>query len=258
MENKVLEFKKGTSGDKEKSYAKQHIDVDQPFDYADVTSVTGPEYVRHLNRDGIAFLPNEELKRNVVGYLLSDIAQPTTTKISGFRVADDYYHHAGHSWAQVLRGGWVRVGIDEFTSKVFGPVHTIRLPAVGDFLMQDDVGWVMLRNGHRAPVQSPVSGVVFAVNDRIKDHPELAHQDPYGNGWLCLLNPVSLEVNKKGLCSGKACFKWMEEENQRLLGLLGSRYEQMAATGGAPVDDIFGNCPDIDWDRLVKTFLRIG
>jgi hypothetical protein len=32
----------------------------------------------------------------------------------------------------------------------------------------------------------------------------------------------------------------------------------MAATGGEPIDDIFGHCPDIGWDRLVETFLRIG
>jgi glycine cleavage system H lipoate-binding protein len=259
MENNVYEFKKRTAdGEEKRSQRRQSIDIDQPFNYSDVASVTGSEYVRHLNRDGVAFLPNEELKRNAVGYLLKDMEMPTVTKVSGFRVADNYYHHIGHSWAHLLRGGWIRVGIDDFTSRVFGPAHTVHLPAVGDFLQQGDIGWTMNRNGFEAPMQSPVSGMVFAVNDRIKEHPELTHKDPYGDGWLFILNPVSLEINKKALCSGKECFQWMEQENQNLFELLGPRYQRLAATGGEPVDDIFGHFPEIDWGRLVKTFLRTG
>ncbi len=39
------------------------IGIDQPFDYNEVVAVTGPEYVHHLDRDGFAFLPYEELKK---------------------------------------------------------------------------------------------------------------------------------------------------------------------------------------------------
>ena len=44
--------------------AKELIGIDQPFNYKAVVSVTGPEYVRNLQTDGVAFLPYEELKRN--------------------------------------------------------------------------------------------------------------------------------------------------------------------------------------------------
>ena len=194
--------------------AKKFIGIDQPFDYEEVVSITGPEYVRNLHRDGIAVLPSEELKRNFVGLLLKDLEKPNCTKVSGFKVADDYYHHIGHSWTQLLRDGWVRIGMDDFTTKVFGQADAINLPSVGDFLMQGDVGWVMNRNGYKASMQSPVSGIVFAVNDRIKDYPELTHIDSYGEGWLFLLNPVSLETNKKALCSGRECFQWMERKTR--------------------------------------------
>ena len=257
MEKNVYEFKKKTADEQERGLdEKRRIDVDQPFYYQDVVSITGPEYVRHLNRDGIAVLPREELNTSVVGLVLKDMEKPTYTNVSGFRVADDYYHHIGHSWVQLLHGGWVRVGVDDFTSKVFGQANTINLPSAGDFLMQGEIGWTMNRNGHKAPMQSPVSGFVFAVNNRIKGHPEIIHKDPYGEGWLFLLNPVSLEMNKKALYSGKECFQWVESENRHLLSLLGSQYEQLAATGGEPIDDIFGHFPELDWNRLVKTFLR--
>lgn len=45
--------------------AKKLIGIDQPFDYKEVVSITGPEYVQYMGRDGFAFLPYEELKKNV-------------------------------------------------------------------------------------------------------------------------------------------------------------------------------------------------
>jgi DNA-binding response OmpR family regulator/flavodoxin len=42
---------------------KQLIGIDMPFDYAEVASVTGPEYIRHLESEGVSYVPYEELKK---------------------------------------------------------------------------------------------------------------------------------------------------------------------------------------------------
>ena len=134
MKNNIIEFKKKkTDGKKNGFHQKKLIGIDLPFDYEEVVSITGPEYVRHLHRDGIAVLSNEELKKNFADILLKAIETPTYVKLSGVQVADNYYHHIGHSWVQPLQDGWVRIGIDDFTSKVFGPADPIHLPNVGDF-----------------------------------------------------------------------------------------------------------------------------
>jgi len=257
MKNNVYELKKKKIHREEKElHTKSLIDLDQPFDYKEVAAVTGSEYVRNLQRDGMSFIFYEELKSNFADLLVNFVVKPKYTKVSGFRVADDYYHHIGHSWAQIENDGIVRVGIDDFTSKVFGPADRINLPSVDATLKQGEVGWVLTRNDHKAPMQSPLSGTVHTVNNRIKEQPEIAHNDPYGAGWLFLLEPSSLENNLKALLVGKECFQWLEKENQNLLELLGSTYERLAATGGGLIDDIYGHFPEIDWDRLVRTFLR--
>ncbi|MEJ2657801.1 MAG: glycine cleavage system protein H [Desulfobacterales bacterium] len=257
MKNNVIEFKvKKTDNKKNEFHQKKLIGIDLPFDYEEVVSITGPEYVRDLHRDGIAFLPNEELKKNFADTLIRAVEQPTFTKVSGVQVVDNYYYHNGHSWVQPLQDGWVRIGIDDFTSKIFGPVSHIKLPHVGDFLMQGEVGWVLDRNDHQAPMQSPVSGIVFAVNGSIKEQPEITHKDPYGEGWLFLLNPVSLNIDMKAFYQGKTCFQWIEKEILNLLKFLGPDCERLAATGGELIEDIFGHFPEIDWDQLVRTFLR--
>ena len=62
--------------------------------------------------------------------------------------------------------------------------------------------------------------------------------------------------NLKGLYYGKESIHWMDQESQNLLKLLGPEYEQLAATGGEPVSDVYGNFPELGWERLAKTFLK--
>lgn len=256
MKSIISELKKNKNSTKENGQqTKSLIGPDQPFDYDDVVAITGSEYVRRLHRDITVVLPYEKLKKNFADFLVDALKRLKYTQASGFRVPDDYYHHIGHAWAQQAHDGWVRIGIDDFTSKVFGPADIIRLPRVGDFLMQGEIGWIITRNDHEAPMQSPVSGIVCAVNDKVREHPRIVFNDPYGEGWLFFINPVSLEINMKELYHDEECFQWIEKEKQRLLELLGPRYEQLAATGGGLIDDIFGHFPEIGWDRLVKTFL---
>jgi DNA-binding response OmpR family regulator len=60
--------KKGKAVKKNKDQAfdaAQLIGIDQPFSYKEVASITGPEYVHHLQQDGVAFIPYEELKKNI-------------------------------------------------------------------------------------------------------------------------------------------------------------------------------------------------
>lgn len=254
MNRKVFEFKKKKDG--KEMGTKRLIAPDLPFDYEELVEATSEQYVRNLNRDGMSFLSHEEIKRNIDIFLFRSLKKPEYTNVSGYQVADDYYYHSGHSWVHMKLDGSVRIGIDDFTARVFGPVDTINLPSVGDFLKQGEVGWELNRNDHKAPMASPVSGTVMAVNNNVGKRPEITHDDPYDAGCLLLLDPSNLELDMKKLYMGKECFQWMEKENQILLELLGPRYERLAATGASPVNDIFGNFPEIAWDQLVKIFLR--
>jgi glycine cleavage system H lipoate-binding protein len=177
------------------------------------------------------------------------------TLASGYRLAPGYYYHAGHSWARFEHGGRIRVGFDDFLVKLFGPLDRIELPGLGASLRQDQIGWRFSRNRKKASVHSPVSGTVLTVNYRTQDHPAIAHQDPYNEGWLFILEPDMPKRNIKKLHFGSDSIKWMEAEHKKLLGLIGPEYEQLAATGGEPIDDVYGNIPQLGWKLLVKTFL---
>ena len=48
------------------------IGIDMPFDYEEVAAITGPEYVQYLDRDGYAFMPYEQLKKNAARFLATE------------------------------------------------------------------------------------------------------------------------------------------------------------------------------------------
>jgi len=182
--------------------------------------------------------------------------KPTIQLSSGFRVADGYYYHYGHSWVHVLHGGCVRIGIDDFMAKVFGRAKGIDLPPAGTSLKQGRVGWLLARNGHRAPVQSPLSGTVMAVNHEVLANPDQIHEAPYDKGWLFHLEPSFLRQESQMLYFGKTSRQWMEKEHDGLLQLMGPEYERLAATGAETIEDLFGAFPELGWTRLVRRFLH--
>ena len=185
-----------------------------------------------------------------------DSAVPRYQLAAGYKLADGYYYHMGHSWARFEHGGRVKVGFDDFAVRLFGPIQSLILPPLGEILKQNQVGWTFGRDKHRAGVLSPVTGTVLSVNYKAQEHPEITHEDPYHEGWLFIVEPDMPKKNLKGLYFGHESFQWMEMEGQKLLSLVGPKYEQLAATGGEPIRDVFRNFPDIGWGVLTQKFLR--
>ena len=190
--------------------------------------------------------------------IVRDLDAPQYVSVSGYRMADGYYYHMGHSWSRFEHGGRIRVGMDDFMVKVFGSAKSLSLPPLGEKMQQDKVGWAFARNGHSAAVLSPITGTVLAVNHKVMAHPEMIHADPYNTGWLFILEPAMPKRNLKGLYFGRESVQWVEKESQRLLSLMGPEYEDLSATGAEPIGDVYGAFPEIGWGVLVKTFLRTG
>jgi len=56
------------------------IGIDHPFNYEEVISITGPEYIHNLHHEGYAFLPYEELKQNVARLMKKDPERPAVVR----------------------------------------------------------------------------------------------------------------------------------------------------------------------------------
>ena len=181
---------------------------------------------------------------------------PRYDMVSGYRMADGYYYHPGHNWVRVEHGGRTKVGFDDFMVRVFGAAERIELPPLGAVLKKDQPCLAFERGGNRAAVLSPVTGTVLAVNEQVRENPEITHADPYYQGWLFIVEPKMPKRILKGLYFGRESFKWMDQESHCLLSLMGPEYERLSATGGRPIGDFFGAFPEIGWEVLARTFLK--
>jgi hypothetical protein len=112
------------------------------------------------------------------------------------------------------------------------------------------------RGDNQAKVQSPLKGVVVAVNPEIKHQAALANEHPYGAGWLCMVQPTRLAGDLHNLLYGQEAETWLISEAGRLMDLVaGQSGYRLAATGGRMVGDIYGEVPGLEWNRLVEQFL---
>jgi glycine cleavage system H lipoate-binding protein len=177
-------------------------------------------------------------------------------KVAGFMVADGYYYHKGHSWARIEHGGFVRLGVDDFSWRLLGPT-AISLPKIGTKLKPNESGWSIAREGMTAGVLSPMSGTVMATNQTALRQIDLAKKDPYGKGWLVVIDPISgLKKKTRNLLFAQNAVSWLNAEVKKLEDVVMNVYGvPLAATGGEIVDDIFGNLHDLKWEDLVHTFL---
>lgn len=186
---------------------------------------------------------------------IGQVERPQMTQVYGFQVPTSiYYLHRGHAWAVPESGGRVRVGLDDFSQKILGPADGLKLPEVGKTYFQDHIFMAQIRQGHKAPFLAPVDGTIETVNPKVRQKPGLVHDDPYGEGWLLLVNPSNLQHNMENLLSGEANVAWIDQEAHRLLSLMDTAIGVTLPDGGAIVDDVYGHYPDLGWRPLVQDF----
>ncbi len=168
--------------------------------------------------------------------------------------SSSHFFHMGHSWARIEAGGRIRVGLDDFSMRLFGPVDSIDLPLTGEQVTFSEVGLEFKRAGKEAAVMAPISGVVSAVNYGVVKDPTLVKEEPYNEGWLMVLDPTDMKKNLKDLLFGQQSVEWIHAEHQRLVQMV-SEVGITYADGGY-IEDVFGNAPSIGWEKLRQEFLR--
>jgi glycine cleavage system H protein len=91
-----------------------------------------------------------------------------------------------HEWIRV-EGNRGVVGITFYAQEQLGDVVFVELPKVGTKLEQGKPFGVVESVKTASDLYAPVSGTVAEVNERLVDQPELVNKDPYGEGWMIVI-----------------------------------------------------------------------
>ena len=103
-------------------------------------------------------------------------------------VPDDRRYSKDHEWASVEdEPGRVRIGITDYAQDALGDVVFVQVPPVGTEARAGESLGEVESTKSVSDIYAPVSGTVVEVNDTLSDHPEQLNGDPYGGGWLCII-----------------------------------------------------------------------
>ena len=111
-------------------------------------------------------------------------------------IPEDLRYHKEHEWVR-LDGQRVTLGISDFAQDALGDVVFVDLPKVAtELTVNQEMGEVESTKA-TSSLYSPVSGTIVEVNAELQDHPEYLNQDPYGKGWIAVIelaDPADVEA----------------------------------------------------------------
>ena len=111
-------------------------------------------------------------------------------------VPDDLQYSSDHEWIRV-EGNRVRVGITDYAQDALGDVVFVQVPDQGAEVATGAGISEVESTKSVSDIYAPVAGTIVEVNAELDDSPERLNGDPYGEGWICVI-----EVSDPGEVAG--------------------------------------------------------
>src|SRR6266568_5416162 len=102
-------------------------------------------------------------------------------------IPQDLRYTREHEWASAAQDGKVKVGITDFAQERLGDVVYLDLPPAGSAVTAGESMGEIESTKSVSDIFAPLSGTVAEVNAECQDNPAVVNQDPYGEGWLVVI-----------------------------------------------------------------------
>lgn len=116
--------------------------------------------------------------------------------MSSLDYPEDLHYTAEHEWVRDGDGDTVRVGITDYAQDALGDVVFVQLPDPGATVMAAQSCGEVESTKSVSDVYAPLSGRIVETNPALDETPELVNSDPYGAGWMFVIemdDPSQLE-----------------------------------------------------------------
>jgi glycine cleavage system H protein len=124
-------------------------------------------------------------------------------------VPDDRRYTREHEWARA-EGGRIVIGITDYAQDQLGDVVFVGLPEPGTEVTAGEPLGEVESTKSVSDIYSPVSGEVVERNDDVEATPELVNSDPYGEGWLVVVEVSETSLDE--LLSADDYRRFLEEQ----------------------------------------------
>ncbi len=144
---------------------------------------------------------------------MPEFLETTVDKFS-FKVATDRAYTAEGLWASAA-GNLVRVGLTDYLQQRSGDVAFVEVQPAGTTVASGDELATLETIKVNTSLTSPVSGKVAQVNPALESAPELINSDPYGEGWLAVVEATDWATDQSHLLTATQYFEQMTQQAEQ-------------------------------------------
>jgi glycine cleavage system H protein len=137
-------------------------------------------------------------------YLVTTVDKFTFRAKRGLRYSED------EIWL-AKEGERLRLGVTDYLQQRSGDAAFVEPVSVGTVLIAGDTFARLETIKTALELPSPVSARVAAVNEALAEHPEMVNEDPYGAGWVLILEEATADATA-GLVDADAYFARLKEK----------------------------------------------
>ena len=104
-------------------------------------------------------------------------------------VPEDLRYTSDHEWVRLEEDGRIRIGITDYAQDALGDVVFVQLPEICASYEANAAFSEVESTKSVSDVYAPLAGTVVEVNADLAETPQRLNEDPYGEGWICVLEP---------------------------------------------------------------------
>lgn len=112
-------------------------------------------------------------------------------KIDGYDFPEDLHYHREHMWVK-MEGNKARVGYNAWAQSAAGKILNLNLRKAGSIVQAGKTLGTIESGKWVGPLKAPVSGKILEVNEEVLKKPSLINEDPYGKGWIAVIEVSNL------------------------------------------------------------------
>ena len=133
----------------------------------------------------------------------------TSTRVRAMRIPGELRYSKDHEWVRV-EAKTATIGITDFAQDALGDVVFVQLPDVGANVSAMSSIAEVESTKSVSDIYAPVGGTVVEVNGALGSTPEQLNRDPYGDGWIFVLEMS--DASQVGALLDAAAYRRLVEE----------------------------------------------
>ncbi|MEM1586833.1 MAG: glycine cleavage system protein GcvH [Candidatus Bathyarchaeia archaeon] len=134
--------------------------------------------------------------------------------VEGYEVREGLYYTREWAWVKI-EDKKARIGITDYAQKQLREIVFVELPSVGTEINKGDPYGTIESVKAVSDLVAPLTGKVVEVNEKVTEDPGIVNRDPYGDGWMIIIEPTKLNEELKELMIFEKAVEWYREQAKK-------------------------------------------